>query len=132
MTKFLKKNWREIPIGGKIKEAGSSKDFKTGGWAVYEPIWDKEKCTKCLTCVNFCPENCIYFKNPSTDSTSSLRADSTSSLRARLKVGPAPLAPLGCGAGEKIEIDYNYCKGCGICANECPTKAIIMKIKNSK
>ena len=104
MTKFLKKNWREIPIGGKIKEAGSSKDFKTGGWAVYEPIWDKEKCTKCLTCVNFCPENCIYFKNP----------------RARLK------------AGEKIEIDYNYCKGCGICANECPTKAIIMKIKNSK
>lgn len=120
MTKFSKKNWREIPIGGKIKKAGSSKDFKTGGWAVYEPIWDKEKCTKCLTCVNFCPENCIYFRNPLTDSTSSLRA--------RLKAGPSALL----GASEKIEIDYNYCKGCGICSEVCPTKAIIMRLKNSK
>ncbi|KAA0004092.1 MAG: 4Fe-4S dicluster domain-containing protein [Thermoplasmata archaeon] len=24
-------------------------------------------------------------------------------------------------------IDYDYCKGCGICANECPTKAIEMR-----
>jgi len=24
-------------------------------------------------------------------------------------------------------IDYVYCKGCGICANECPTKAITMR-----
>jgi pyruvate ferredoxin oxidoreductase delta subunit len=24
-------------------------------------------------------------------------------------------------------IDYDYCKGCGICANECPTKAIRME-----
>lgn len=27
-----------------------------------------------------------------------------------------------------VEFDYNYCKGCGICANECPTKAIEMKL----
>jgi Pyruvate:ferredoxin oxidoreductase and related 2-oxoacid:ferredoxin oxidoreductases, delta subunit len=26
----------------------------------------------------------------------------------------------------KYEINYDYCKGCGICANECPTKAIEM------
>jgi Pyruvate/2-oxoacid:ferredoxin oxidoreductase delta subunit len=25
-----------------------------------------------------------------------------------------------------VEIDYDYCKGCGICANECPAKAIAM------
>ena len=24
-------------------------------------------------------------------------------------------------------IDYKYCKGCGICARECPAKAIKMK-----
>lgn len=28
----------------------------------------------------------------------------------------------------KIEFDLSFCKGCGICANECPTKAISMKI----
>jgi 2-oxoacid:acceptor oxidoreductase delta subunit (pyruvate/2-ketoisovalerate family) len=27
-----------------------------------------------------------------------------------------------------IEFDYSFCKGCGICANECPTKAITMKL----
>ncbi len=30
----------------------------------------------------------------------------------------------------KIEFDYTFCKGCGICANECPTKAITMKIED--
>jgi 2-oxoacid:acceptor oxidoreductase delta subunit (pyruvate/2-ketoisovalerate family) len=28
---------------------------------------------------------------------------------------------------EKANIDYDYCKGCGICANECPVKAIDMR-----
>ncbi len=59
----MKRTWQTIPIGGKIKEPGSSKDFKTGGWALLEPHWNKKKCSKCLTCVNFCPENCISFKN---------------------------------------------------------------------
>ncbi len=27
----------------------------------------------------------------------------------------------------KPKIDYNICKGCGICANKCPVKAILMK-----
>lgn len=25
-----------------------------------------------------------------------------------------------------LEVDYDFCKGCGICANECPKKAIAM------
>ncbi len=27
----------------------------------------------------------------------------------------------------EVEFDLDYCKGCGICANECPQKAITMK-----
>ena len=29
--------------------------------------------------------------------------------------------------GERYEIDYDYCKGCGICAEECPCGAIAME-----
>jgi pyruvate ferredoxin oxidoreductase delta subunit len=28
---------------------------------------------------------------------------------------------------EELEVDLAYCKGCGICANECPKKAIVME-----
>ena len=30
------------------------------------------------------------------------------------------------GPGKKFKINYEYCKGCGICANECPCGAIDM------
>ena len=29
-------------------------------------------------------------------------------------------------ADRKVEIDYDFCKGCGICANECKFKAVKM------
>jgi len=29
----------------------------------------------------------------------------------------------------KFQINYDYCKGCGICANECPAKCIAMKLE---
>ncbi|MDR1993578.1 MAG: 4Fe-4S binding protein [Nitrososphaerota archaeon] len=28
----------------------------------------------------------------------------------------------------RVEFNLNFCKGCGICANECPAKAIVMKM----
>ncbi|HEY4897323.1 MAG TPA: NAD(P)-binding protein [Solirubrobacteraceae bacterium] len=35
-------------------------------------------------------------------------------------------AVLKLARGERYEIDYDYCKGCGICAQECPCGAIEM------
>jgi pyruvate ferredoxin oxidoreductase delta subunit len=32
---------------------------------------------------------------------------------------------------EAYVIDYDYCKGCGLCAYECPADAIVM-IKEEK
>jgi len=32
--------------------------------------------------------------------------------------------------GKMIGFDYKHCKGCGICAAECPTKAIEMRDEN--
>jgi pyruvate ferredoxin oxidoreductase delta subunit len=57
-----KKGYKEIPIGGMIIEAGSSAKFKTGDWKSYRPIWDKEKCTHCMICPAYCPEDCIPTK----------------------------------------------------------------------
>lgn len=36
--------------------------------------------------------------------------------------------PTGCieNKGNYFAADLNYCKGCGICARECPKKAIMM------
>lgn len=39
--------------------------------------------------------------------------------------------PEACISKEGLEIDYQYCKGCGICAEECPTGAILM-VKEEK
>jgi len=33
------------------------------------------------------------------------------------------------GSKGQIEIDYNYCKGCGICAAFCPKGAIKMALE---
>lgn len=27
---------------------------------------------------------------------------------------------------DSISVNYDFCKGCGVCANECPARAIVM------
>jgi len=87
------KGWKQIAPAGVCSKSSSS--FLTGDWKTYTPIRDLEKCTRCLTCVIFCPDGAIRWIPEKKD----------------------------------IEFDMNFCKGCGICANECPTKAIKMKLE---
>ena len=35
-------------------------------------------------------------------------------------------AVLKLGPGNRYEIDYEFCKGCGICVQECPAGSILM------
>lgn len=65
---------------------------KTGSWRVFKPLFDKEKCVKCLRCWVFCPEGAIKRNKDDT-----------------------------------IHIDFDYCKGCGVCANVCKVKAITIE-----
>jgi pyruvate ferredoxin oxidoreductase delta subunit len=81
-----------LAAGGMITEAGSSKKYKTGEWRSERPEVDKEKCTNCLTCWIYCPDNSIIVENE-----------------------------------KMVGFKYTHCKGCGICANQCPVKAITMK-----
>ena len=57
------KGWKEIPIGGKIVEAGNAIKYKTGDWRTFKPVRDKEKCTDCLFCWIYCPDSCVLVKD---------------------------------------------------------------------
>lgn len=42
-----------------IKTAGNTSLRKTGNWRIFKPVWDYDKCTRCMTCVTSCPDGCI-------------------------------------------------------------------------
>ena len=73
---------------GAWTEPASTIDTKTGAWRSFRPVWDAEKCIKCYLCIDLCPEGAI---------------------------SALPLDEEGKKTG--VEVDYDYCKGCGICAN---------------
>jgi len=42
-----------------INAAANTPLRKTGNWRLFKPVWDHEKCTKCMMCVVSCPDGCI-------------------------------------------------------------------------
>jgi len=53
------KKWFEIPIGSIVAETGSSMINNTGSWRMLRPVLNTEKCTNCLICWIFCPDDSI-------------------------------------------------------------------------
>lgn len=53
----------KINIGAVITEPGNSLANKTGEWRTFRPEWDPKKCTQCMLCWQFCPDNTIPQKN---------------------------------------------------------------------
>lgn len=71
---------------------------KTGSWRANRPKFIYDKCTACGICQRVCPDGIIH----QTDKTNSL-------------------------GKLYYDCDLTYCKGCGLCAIECPFKAIEME-----
>lgn len=94
--------WKQLPIGAVILNPGNSVEYKTGEWRTLRPEIDQEKCIRCRTCWMFCPEGAIQEVSE----------------------------PYKTKAGREFKltykVNYDHCKGCGICSNECPVKAITM------
>lgn len=94
---------QEFPQKKHIDDYPTGPSFTAGylaqnnaGWRVFRPQLDMTKCVGCFQCYMVCPDG-VIFKTTNKES------------------GKAT-----------VDFDFNYCKGCGICANECPTKAIEM------
>ncbi len=90
----------ELELGAAVITPGSAREYETGDWRSFYPITDEQKCIACGVCWIFCPE-------------------ASRILVPRKNKGSA-LTP------NFYDFDPKYCKGCGICAQECPTHAIKM------
>lgn len=73
---------------------------KNAGWRNLRPDVNHEACTGCLQCYLYCPDGAVYKTAASAHSV--VRQNSG------------------------IAIDYDFCKGCGICVRVCPADAIAM------
>lgn len=69
---------------------------KNAGWRNMRPVLDAAKCTMCLQCYLYCPDGTIF------------------------KVCD------DAGQATALAIDYDFCKGCGVCARACRFGAIEM------
>ena len=72
---------------------------KNAGWRNMRPVFDAGKCTGCLQCYLYRPDGCIFRPARQT-------ADAA---------GTAAVA-----------IDYDFCKGCGVCVEVCRFGALAM------
>jgi pyruvate ferredoxin oxidoreductase delta subunit len=51
----------EIPTSSasEIEEPGSARRYSTGGWKLQHPVLDESRCTHCLICWFYCPDDAI-------------------------------------------------------------------------
>ena len=88
---------------GCVAPPGESLANKTGAWRTQRPVFKHVACIGCRACELVCPEGCV-FENPEAKH-----------MVEKLKREMADR-----------DFDLDYCKGCGMCAAECPVKDIDM------
>jgi len=107
--------WHELALGMAVIHPGSARALRTGDWRSSRPIWhyvgEATGCIQCALCTVYCPEGCINIVP--------LRETGFDPK----ELGKRPAAMLT-ESSLVPTADLDYCKGCGICAYECPTKCI--------
>lgn len=100
---------------GAVAEPGTTLVNETGSWRELRPIIHHEPCTGCGLCATYCPDAAVKHVGDHP-----VRDEGTDPDRR-----PVPKSAKHIGE-QQVAIDYKYCKGCGICAHECPIDAIDM------
>ena len=102
---------------GKLVDPCSTQITKTGAWRTFVPVIDHKECIKCNLCEIYCPEGCIH-QVPSKDVDALLKYGYNQDQISSLPNDEILFVP-----------DLNYCKGCSVCAHECPRRAIEMVLE---
>jgi len=109
-----------VPIG----KPGTSEVTRTGDWRVFYPEFDMDQCTRCGKCQESCPDAAIHERTLRGREAEKAQERAEELEKAgKIKKAAAKKAHI------QYELDPTYCKGCGICANECPIQGIKMKLE---
>lgn len=100
---------------GAVVEPGTSLVNETGSWRETRPVIHHEPCTGCGICVTYCPDMAVKRVDGLTEAVGHVPGDRR----------PVPQSAKHVGE-QQVAVDYRYCKGCGICAEECPIDVIDM------
>ena len=101
---------------------------KNAGWRTIRPVIDSGKCTGCLSCYMDCPDGAVF---KAGSGTSSEALPSARRTQGALASGAAPSGAPEPALAEAlpsapVAIDYDFCKGCGVCVKACRFGAIDM------
>ena len=59
-------NWREVPNGAVVRNAGNSEKYDTGNWSRQTCEWDAKTCIDCRLCWSVCPHAAVKIVNGKT------------------------------------------------------------------
>ena len=96
----MSERYDEVPMAANIVEPGNAKKYLTGGWRAQRPIHNDD--------------TCLWVKNGTCGLCWIFCPDMSVNLIEE-------------NGKYSYEYDLDYCKGCGICANQCPTNSIKME-----